>query len=382
MDFGVGRLAAVKRVLPSLAAFLLGIAWFFWVGLGEAASPFHLRWSFNEDWSTGTMGFLLYRNAPWRFPLGFIPNYVEPAGTTIGYTDGIPALAPLAKLLSPLLPLNFQYIGPVWCLSYGLLALVGERIVARRSADPVQRVLGGTLFVLSPVLAARSGHPTLCAMFLPVLALHLATLRTATFASARRRFLALLALAAFVAGNHPYLAVMTGTLLVAAAASHVIVDKVVPARWVPVWLGAPVAVLVFFFWVYGFIGFQEMEKTADGFGDFSMDLLALVNPVDRSRFFRGLPQQGRQIEGLAYLGSGVFLLLTARLLLAFRRRRPRQVLRRVGAALRTHGPLLVALGGLTFFALSWAVRARGIPVLNLDRSHVEVSLYPAKRTHP
>jgi hypothetical protein len=219
-------------------------------------------------------------------------------------------------------------------------------------------------------------------MFLPVLALHLATLRTATFASARRRFLALLALAAFVAGNHPYLAVMTGTLLVAAAASHVIVDKVVPARWVPVWLGAPVAVLVFFFWVYGFIGFQEMEKTADGFGDFSMDLLALVNPVDRSRFFRGLPQQGRQIEGLAYLGSGVFLLLTARLLLAFRRRRPRQVLRRVGAALRTHAPLLVALGGLTFFALSWAVRARGIPVLNLDRSHVEVSLYPAKRTHP
>ena len=189
---------------PAAGAFWFGIAWFFHLGMGAVVSPWRVLWAFDEDWSAGVMGFLFFKNAPWRFPLGYIPNYYEPSGTTVGFTDSVPSIAPLAKLIAPLMPNDFQYIGLYMCLSFGALGFAGERLVSNVLHDPWQRLLGGALFALSPVIAARLGHPTLCAMFVVVFALHLSLKRPSSAAEARACLRRILGLMAFAAGSHPY----------------------------------------------------------------------------------------------------------------------------------------------------------------------------------
>lgn len=358
-------LAALRRELPALGAFAIGVAWFFWLGLGESLSPFHVLWAFDEDWSVGVMGFLFFKNAPWQFPVGSIPNYFEPFGTTIGYTDGVPSLAPIAKLLAPLLPADFQYIGPFWCFCFGALGAAGERALRRFTTDPWQRLLGGGLFAVTPVMVGRLGHPDLCAMFVLVLGLHLSSLRVGTHPDARRRLGALLLLNAFAAGTHPYIAAMSLALTTAGTMGHVWVDKVVPKRAALPWLLSPAAVSLFFFGLYGFIGFQKMDRAAEGFGEFSMDLSAFYNPMQRSRFLTAFPQHPRAFEGMQYLGLGVLLLLALRVLLWGWALRAASFRSRAYEGLRRQWPLALVVLGCAAFALSFSVRLYGRELVSL-----------------
>lgn len=344
---------------PGVVAFLFGVAWFFWLGLGEAASPWHVRWTFSEDWSIAELGFLFYKNAPWQFPIGSIPNYFEPFGTTVGYTDGVPSIAPWAKLISPLMPPYFQYIGPYWCFCFGALGAAGERITSLATRDAWQRALGGALFAVSPLTIARLGHPALGAMFVLVLGLYLAQLPSASFAAARRHLAFILLLMAFAAGTHPYLATMSILLLTSAAAMHVFIDRVVPGRWAIAWIASPAVVAVFFFWLYGFIGFQRMERAAAGFGEFAMDLGAFYNPLHHSKLWNGLPILPRASEGFQYLGVGVLALLALRLVTALREARLLRM------QLQRHWILMAVVIAMALFALSSTVRLHGVEVLDL-----------------
>ena len=56
-------------------------------------------------------GWLAFRNSPWAFPLGYAANLSVPDGVIISYTDSIPWVAILCKLLRGLLPATWQYFG-------------------------------------------------------------------------------------------------------------------------------------------------------------------------------------------------------------------------------------------------------------------------------
>lgn len=57
------------------------------------------------------LGWLAFRNNPWFFPIGMFNSLTYPNPISIIYTDSIPLLAVFFKILSPLLPVNFQYWG-------------------------------------------------------------------------------------------------------------------------------------------------------------------------------------------------------------------------------------------------------------------------------
>lgn len=82
------------------------------------------------------------------------------------------------------------------------------------------------------------------------------------------------------------------------------------------------------------------RRRAQGFGQYSADLLTFVNPMERSSFLAGLPQRTGQYEGFAYLGAGVLFLLILAIVIVVRRRRPSAF------ALARFVPLMVAVSAM------------------------------------
>jgi hypothetical protein len=349
---------AIRRRAPELTAALAGFCWFLAIGGYRALPPTSLDWLGGGDWAQHVMGWLFFRRSRWALPLGRIDGFVWPSGTTVGFTDSNPLLALTGKLFSPLLPLDFQYVGLWLAACFALQGWFGARLTGLVSARPIDRALGGTMFALAPPLLERLGHDTLCAHFalLAMLLLHLQPVEH--LAAARRALRAAVGVVALLAAVHPYLSVMALVLSFALVAKLALVDRLLRPgmawRWALVLVVAQAAVLG----VLGF--FTSAPSHGEGFGLFSTDLLALVNPMGKSWVLPTLPVQVGQWEGNAYLGLGGLALAVIALLLALAlRRRPRW------AGLTRLLPLAIACALLFAFALSDVVRAAGHPVLDL-----------------
>ncbi len=112
------------------------------------------------------LGWVFYRKSPWHFPLGLVEGlYSQPV--SIVYTDSIPLFALIFKILSPLLPTNFQYFGLFELLSYALMGGFGALFVRAFSKRGGICLLSALFFVVSPVMLKRTFyHTALSAHFL------------------------------------------------------------------------------------------------------------------------------------------------------------------------------------------------------------------------
>ncbi|WP_242588895.1 DUF6311 domain-containing protein [Corallococcus macrosporus] len=348
------RALTVARALAVLG----GLGWFLWLGGGPVLPPTHIDWMMREDWAAHIFGWLFFRNADWTLPLGSAPNHFYPYGSSVALTDGNPWLALLFKPLSPLLPVDFQYTGPWLALCYALIGYFGARLVETVSPRPVPVVLGGALLALSPVMAARFSHPTLCAHWL-LLALLWLNLRDLPDARAATRSLGLAALFnAIASGTHPYWVAMLMPLTLTLGVRIGWSRKLGPGRVAAAVAGIALLDVVLFA-LFGYFGGSGLG--AEGFGEFSADLATLVNPMGWSRLLPDLPAGPRQGEGFGYLGAGALLLIAlafASLLVRLREARTldwRRVL-----------PASVVVLLMAVYALSSRVTWLGHPVAELD----------------
>ncbi|MCY1019494.1 DUF6311 domain-containing protein [Pyxidicoccus sp. MSG2] len=353
-----------SRWAPWVAA-LGGLGWFLWLGGGNVLPPTRIDWMMREDWAGHIFGWLFYRNAPWGLPLSSSPNQLYPYGTSVALTDGNPLVAVLLKPFSALLPADFQYTGAWLGLCFVLMGYFGARLVAVVSPRPAHQVLGGVLLALAPPMAARFGHPTLCAHWLLVAMLWL-HLRDTPDAHAAGKALALAALFNAVgAGTHPYLVAMLAPLAVALTV-RLALGRVL--GW-----GAAVAAAVGFllldvgvFALFGYFGGSGLG--AEGFGDFSADLATLFNPMGWSRLLPSLNAAPRQGEGFGYLGAGALLLLALSLLATVFRF---STLR--GVPWRRGVPVAVTVLLMAAYALSWRVTWMGRQVVDLGALYAPLS---------
>src|SRR5690606_23875742 len=144
---------------------------------------------------------------------GFIPDWPYPDGTTTGFTDANPWASAFFRLLSPILPADFQFAGMWFFLTYVLQGVFGAKIAGLYTADPVRRALGGTLFALAPIIPHRAMHVALSGVFFLTAALWLALRRVTSVGEARRAVLFAFFLLIWAAGTHGYLSVMTLALV-------------------------------------------------------------------------------------------------------------------------------------------------------------------------
>jgi hypothetical protein len=365
-----------RRVLASLARFaleqagplgaaLVGLLVFLAIYGPAGLDPTRLGWLLRDDFSQHLLGWLHFRNAPLGLPLGSIPGYVHPLGTTLGYTDSIPWVGLLLRPFSGLLPVDFQYIGSWLCLCLMLQGVVGAWVARRLGARVSLQWAIGALLVLSPALLARMSmaHDALSAhwMIALLVGLHLVPQRDAR--DAKRALGGGLALCVLAAGVHPVLAAM-----VLALGVSLCVRTALEGRWGAGWpllaAGACVASVVGLLFGFGYFGMSG-PLGAVGFGDFSADLGTFLNPfgyrdIRWSRFLPNLARRGAQYEGFGYLGLGGLFAVGVALVLAVLRAGA------LGRLWRRLLPVGLVAVGLAFFALSWRITWMGEQVADLS----------------
>lgn len=355
-------LARLPPAVPCAVAALFGLAVFLFGYDGlRIANPTNVTWMLpGSDYAYHHAGWVFYRHAEWSlWPLGDIPDFQYPAGTTVGFMDGIPWVAVPMKLVAPLLPEHWQYIGPWLGLCFTLQGWFGARLaqaIAPRIC-PVTAALAGAFFVISPILFVRLVHEALCAHFLL-----LAAIAQCIRPSRRWPRAAPLVLSAVTAGVHVYLTAMVLPLAIAAlfrAWGDGAIRRAPTAVALSV---ANVALVVALFAWMGFFSSGSSDLEGGGFGIFTTDLLAPLNPGKYTHFLpsRG-PRRGVSFEDPGYVGlggmilgfSGIILLVVGRL-----RREPPLPWRKTV-------PLLVATGLMALYAASPKISILGHVLVDL-----------------
>jgi hypothetical protein len=335
-------------------------SWFFYLGYGPTLDPTFVAWMWRDDWAAYQWGFSFFRNADWQFPLGSIPNLFYPYGTSVGFTDANPWLCVLFKLLSPLLPHEFQFSGIWFLLCYVLHAWFGTKICRTFTRDPIQVALGGALFATTPLLPIRVLHIALSGLFFVTAGVWLNLARVESSAAARRGVLMSLVLLIWAAGTHAYLSVMLIVLSLAYYARLCFVDRRLSPRAFSSSVLLAFGLSLGIYYLFGFVGWKQADLAVEGFGRFSADLLALINSQGISRYVPAFPFHPWQWEGYAYLGLGTLLLMP--LLVVRVCTEPRAWF----AALSARWPLVLVVAAMSVYALSSRVTFRGELVWDLS----------------
>jgi hypothetical protein len=339
---------------PRIATAGLGFLWYLKMGGGPTLNPTNTSWAFYGDWRQHWLGWQFFRDAPWTFPPALIPTLPYPVGTTLGFTDSNPLVSILLKPFSPWLPAEAQFMGLWLALCFTLQGYFGAALAGVVTRGRLAQVLGGMLFVLSPALAVRIGHDTLCAHWMLLAMLYLALREYDSPQRAARAMWGAAAIVAMAAGTHPYLAAMS-FLLTVTLCVRLWADRLCTAVRAATAAVTSAVTMLTMWYLCGYL--NGASASSSGFGDYSADLLTFINPDVLSNLlpFR-LPTGPAQWEGVGYLGvGGIVAALCAAALAA--RVRP-QAPRRFWIV----GGVCVLLG---VYALSQVVRFAGTPVMTL-----------------
>ncbi len=325
----------------------------------ELADPQRIGWLMNaNDPSIHFLGWHLFRQGPWTVPLGATTALQYPVGTSVALTDSIPVMATLFKVVDPLLPRDFQYIG-LWILCcFMLQGVFGAALASTVTASASLQALAAILFVLAPAMLHRIalGHDALGAHWI-VLAILWVYFSDRADQLPHRRFTKVVVIAAFAASTHAYVAFMVFIVVVAIYGRVALASpsRVVKSALAPFLLIAAVTAAVF--WQSGYLLLAgDADLKGGGFGWHSMNLLASLMPMGTSTLLRREPfivATNGQYEGYAYLGAG--LLVLAVVCAGSLCRRDRLVPSKQPDLV--HWPLVTACIVLTVFAASPRVTA-------------------------
>ena len=120
----------------------------FFVGQGNL-------WFNSTEWLYGSgdltnaqLSWQFYQNDIWRFPIGKNPNYGLEISNSIIFTDNIPLLAIIFKILNPLIPYdNFQYFS-FWIFSCFFLQLfISHKLLEKITKNNLFSILSSILFL-------------------------------------------------------------------------------------------------------------------------------------------------------------------------------------------------------------------------------------------
>lgn len=312
------------------------LKWYFLIGALIGAVLFVLIYGFsvlnvtNDAWlMTGKdlqqhyIGWKYYRDAAWNFPIGLHDGLTHPYMVSVLYTDSIPLFAIFFKALSPLLPETFQYFGLFGLMCYMLNGGFAALIVAKIRKNKLYCAMGSVFFILStPVLQRMFGlltqnsrHTSLAAHFLILapIAIWMYRDRFQKIWKAAAAFAILGALCVLI---QMYIIFIVGGLMCGYLFHSLLEER----KWKRVFIvfGSFVAAFLVTFFVVG--GFTDvLDSGSNGFGLYSANLNALINPYEYSSFFPEMGMRSGQYEGFAYLGLGMIVLCAIGIGLLIRR---------------------------------------------------------------
>ena len=265
----------------------------------------NLGWIYlSQDSLQHFLGWQFFRSDPWTFPIGTITSYGYPYGVALTYTDSIPLVAILLKLINPLLQPRLQYLGWWTLLCFILQFFFAGLILRRFTKSWILQLLGAALLVFAPPMLYRTFyHTSLVSQWLILVGIYL------LLAGRERRLpwwcwgLTLI-LATTI---HPYfLPMLVPLFLITLAETYERERKAIPLLLEGVGAAAAVGLAGY---AIGLFSLGTADLASSGFGTYSLNLNALFNSFGTSQFLNSLPVfHYHQDEGYNYLGLGLMVL--------------------------------------------------------------------------
>ena len=272
----------------------------------KVLNPTYTDWLLTGgDLTQHYLGWRGYRASDWYFPIGMLDTLAYPNKTSVIFTDSIPIYAFVFKLLSPVLPDKFQYMGFFGIISFVLLGLCTARIIYPKTKNKAITILACILFMFTPVLIMRMyGHTALASQWLIVFSLDL-IFNSDKYEEKRKLYTTIALMGAFSAMLHIYYILMCGIILIGYLIISFLRDKNIIKCFSLLlnYIISAAAVV----WIFG--GFTNTQNEAGGLEKYSFNLNGFINSQGNSKLFKALPLcQDAQYEGFAYLGAGVIFI--------------------------------------------------------------------------
>ncbi len=258
-------------------------------------------------------GWIAYRNSDRTFPLGMAMDMAWGDGTYISFTDSIPWVAIAFKLIRRFLPDTFQYFGIYALFCYIMQGIAAFNIIYYKCKNTIYSGIGTILFTFAPILLERSlRHTALGSQWLILFAI-LIYLVHKNSPLRKIHYFEYLVLLVLAIGIHPYFLPSIAVFLLLS----VIYDIKRRQFLAPVFFILNLVITYFSGRLIGVLG-TNTNVSRDGYGYYSMNLNALINPTSCggyiwSSFQKVYPQTLGNYDGFNYLGAGIiagfFLLL-------------------------------------------------------------------------
>ena len=311
-------------------------------------------------------GWVQYRNSEWSFPLGLISDMAEGTGTMLSFTDSIPLVAIFCKIIEGILPDTFQYFGIYMLLCFILQSIAGYKIVRLRTEDNLWGYLGAIFFTVAPIFLERAfRHTALASHWIALFAFYVyLKSRDDRRNGIKKYYLSYLWLNVLAVCIHPYFLPMVMIFALLTGMEHSIRFRNYMQNGALFVLNLVASYVAG--WLIGALGWG-IESSRFGYGYFSMNLNALVNPrslgeYDWSKLLPELAQINGNYDGFNYLGLGAILLLCIEVVLFVKKWMNTTNKKQW---LLDHGLLIAAFVFLTLFAVTNVVTLNGKEILNI-----------------
>ena len=274
-------------------------------------NPCYTDWLLNSgDLTQHYIGWKSYRNASWTFPIGMTEILTYPIPISVIFTDSIPIFAFFFKIISPILPKNFQYFGFFGLMCFILQGIISAKILARYTNNKILIILSSILLLYTPIMLWRMYiHTALAGQWIILLAL-MPIFIPELYKETKKILLHTLLIGILSSSIHMYFVFMNGIILIGNCLNDFMIYKNYKRTIsiLSVYLLSSLSIIS----IFG--GFSQGSKLYTGANDlnkYSFNLNALYNPQDWSCIFKSLPTyKTGQYEGFAYLGFGILILLT------------------------------------------------------------------------
>lgn len=309
--------------------------------------PTNTDWLFAvpDDSAQHYLGWVFYRNSPWSFPLCLTDGLSSDGPVSCMFSDSIPILAVLFKLLSPILPHTFQYLGLWGVVCFALNGGCGAVLLYKiRPSLPFAAV--GSLFYSGfiPTIARITHHNSLGAIWLVIIPLILCL-----DCQRPRNWIRWAAVCALAVAVHVYFVPMI--FMVMGGYAIILIFRMKQLKTAVITFSASAAAVLLSMWSFG--AFCGKGGYADGgFGLFSANLNTFFNSMGYSRLLPALSSFDGQGEGFGFLGTGMLLCGAAAFVSAA------VMNRKVRTAIRCHAPETAAFIAVLTVSLLWAVSSR------------------------
>ena len=271
-------------------------------------NPCYTDWLMSGgDLSQHYLGWKMYRNGDWTFPIGLTDQLAYPYYTSVIFTDSIPIFAVFFKLLSPILPANFQYFGFWGIMCFTFQGILSAKILQKFLKDHLLVLLGAVFFILSPICIQRMfGHTALAGQWLILLAIYTIVYYEEKFCENKNAVLIYGFLGILCSATHVYFVPIVGIVLCAFVLISIVKSQKILQGFLPL-ISFLSMVMTTVYLLGGFT--SNMTAQSSGLGHYSFNLNSFFNPMGWSIYLKNLETYTTgQYEGFAYPGLGLLFL--------------------------------------------------------------------------